>query len=242
MTVFGRTVERAGTDELQLEPWTPTWTPVHRSDETNVNPVAVPLTGWPTDPVEFDTDDPKLVWRIEGTWLAGNSVAFGSKTLVQDPLGRHYVMVAEEGSTRPPPVTVSPFDDVQLRELKRLRLDGAALTTRVRRGANGEKVWQVVAFDEQEVSRALALRPDQAVSVVPAEWTADSVQRTQQTIRDRAEQWPLLSTGQRNGADGGPFAFTLRVGWLTPELLQLFQTTPPGLLALDVWLGPAEDG
>ena len=38
-----------------------------------------------------------------------------------------------------------------------------------------------------------------------------------------------------------PHAFTLRVGWLNRELLQLYETTPPGLLALDVWLGPAAD-
>ena len=242
MVVYGRTVELAGTGEVKLEPWEPSKTAVHRRAEAEVHRFAVPVTGWPADPIEFDTDDPKLVWRIEGTWRAGNIITFGGRTLVQDPWGRHFVLDAEERGMLPRKDPPSPFDGGQELELKRLRGEGAVLTTRVHRNASGEKVWEIAAFDPQLVSRALELRPDQHVSVVPAEWSADSVRHTRQAIRERSDPWPVLATGQRNGADGGPFAFTLRVAWLNPELLQLYETTPPGLLDLDVWLGPAADG
>jgi len=238
--VFGRTVELAGTGELKLEPWDPSTTPAHRRDGARVHSYAVPLTGWPAETSAFDIADPKLVWRIEGTWHAGNTIAFGSWTMVQDPWGQHFAMDAEDRSTRPVK-NMSPFDDGQLRELKRLREEEVVLTTRVRRDPSGEKVFDIVAFDQQEASRAMGLRPDQRVRVVQAEWNADSVRRTREAIREGTEQWPVLSSGQRNGADGEPFAFTLRVGWLNRELLQLYETTPPGLLALDVWLGPAAD-
>ena len=238
--VFGRTVELAGTGELKLEPWDPSATPAHRRDEARVHRHAVQLMGWPAEALDFDSADPKLVWRIEGTWHAGNTIAFGSWTMVQDPWGQHFAMDAEDRSTRPVK-NMSPFDDGQLRELKRLREEEVVLTTRVRRDPSGEKVFDIVAFDQQEASRAMGLRPDQRVRVVQAEWNADSVRRTREAIREGTEQWPVLSSGQRNGADGEPFAFTLRVGWLNRELLQLYETTPPGLLALDVWLGPAAD-
>lgn len=239
--VFGRTVELAGTGELRVEPWGPSKIPVHRRDDGEVHPFSVPVTGWPADPVEFDSDDPKLVWRIEGTWLAGNTIAFTSRTLVQDPWGRPFVLDAEDRGTLPRKNPATPFDDDQVRELKRLREEGAVLATRVHRDSTGEKVWEIAAFDPPLVSRALALRPDQRVSVLPAEWSADSVQHTRQAILERSEQWPVLSTGQRNGGDGGPYAFTLRVAWLEPELLRLYESTPPGLLDLDIWLGPAAD-
>jgi hypothetical protein len=240
--VFGRTVQLAETGEVKLEPWDPSRRPVHRRAEDNrpedrVHPYAVPLTGWPADPFDFDAGDPKLVWRIECTWQAGNTIAFGSRALVQDPYGRDFVLDAEDRSPRPVK-NLSPFDEVQLRELKRLRQEGIVLTTRVRRDPSGEKVFDVAAFDEQAASRSLALRPDQRVYVVAAEWSAESVRRARQAI-ESSDQWPTLATGGTNGANGGPFALTLRVAWLVPELLALQETTPPGLLEIDVWLGPA---
>lgn len=238
---FGRTVEIAGTGEVRVEPWSPSVLPVHRSDEAEVHPCAVPLTGWPVEPVEFDAADPKLVWRIEGTWLAGNTVAFGSRTLVPDPMGQHFVLDMTDHDPRPPKAPPSPLDETQQRELKRLQQDGAVLATRIRRDADGEKVWDIVAFDEQQVSRALALRPDQRAGVLRAEWSADEVQRAESAIREVWDEPPVLSFGAGNGSDGGPFAFTMRVGWLTPAMLRLFESTPPGLLDLDVWLGPAAD-
>jgi hypothetical protein len=243
--VLGRTVQLAEPGELKLEPWDPSRLPAHRRvevrrPEDRVNPYAVPLTGWPAEPVDFDAADPKLVWRIEGTWQAGNTIAFGSRALVQDPYGRDFVLDVEDRGPRPVK-NLSPFDEVQLRELKRLRQEGVVLTTRVRRDSHGEKVFDVAAFDEQEASRALALRPDQRVCVVPAEWSAESVRRARQAI-ERSDEWPTLSTGGTNGANGGSFAFTLRVAWLVPELLELQETTSPGLLNIDVWLGPASPG
>jgi hypothetical protein len=239
--VFGRTAEIAGTGELMLEPWGPSMIPVHRREESEVHPCAVPLTGWPAGPVEFDAADPKLVWRVEGTWRAGNTIDFGSRTLVQDPVGRDYVLNVADRGPQLPEAPPSPFDENQQRELRRLQEDGAVLATRIRRDADGEKVWDIVAFDQQQVSRALALRPDQRASVLRAEWSADDVQRARNAMREVWDERPVLAVGQSNGSDGGPFAFTMRVGWLTPAMLRLYESTPPGLLDLDVWLGPAAD-
>ncbi|MET0865512.1 MAG: hypothetical protein ABWZ98_14365 [Nakamurella sp.] len=239
--VFGRTVELTGTGEVFLEPWGPSMIPVHRREEAMDHPCAVPLTGWPADQVEFDAADPKLVWRVEGTWRTGNTIDFGSRTLVQDPVGRDYVLGVADRGPQAPKAPPSPFDENQQGELRRLQDDGAVLATRIHRNADGEKIWDIVAFDQQQVSRALALRPDQRASVLQAEWSADDVQRTRTAMREVWDERPVLAVGQSNGSDGGPFAFTMRVGWLTPAMLRLYEATPPGLLDLDVWLGPAAD-
>ncbi len=237
--VFGRTVELVGTGEVTLEPWDTSKLPAHRRAEATVHPDAVPLTGWPNDPVEFDAADPKLVWRVEGSWLDG-TIAVSSRSLVQDPISRHFMLDVPDRSALPRRPQ-SPLDDHQQRELKRLQDIGDVLAIKIRRAANGKKVWVIVAFDPQRVAEALSLRPDQKALVEQAEWDAESVQRTREAFRSYWEQSPVLSFGQTNGVDGGPFAFTLRVAQPTPELLHLHEATPRGLLDVDVWLGPAAD-
>jgi hypothetical protein len=39
--------------------------------------------------------------------------------------------------------------------------------------------------------------------------------------------------------DGRPLVLTASVAWLEPESLTFYESTPPGLLELDVWLSPA---
>ena len=84
------------------------------------------------------------------------------------------------------------------------------------------------------------LRPDQHVSVEPSPWTAATVEATRAAISGRTEEWHVFASGQRKGTTNLPLVFTMSVAWLEPELLELYEATPPGLLELDVWLRPAD--
>jgi len=69
--------------------------------------------------------------------------------------------------------------------------------------------------------------------------TAATVKGTRAAISGHVEEWHVFASGQRKGTTSLPLVFTTSVAWLEPELLELYQATPPGLLELDVWLSPA---
>jgi len=105
---------------------------------------------------------------------------------------------------------------------------------------NGDVVLSIVTSDPTAVRDELNLRSDQQVSVDQSPWTSATVETTSDALIEHGDEWHVHSFGRRKGVDGRPLALRASLAWLEPESLTFYQSTPPGLLELEVWISPAE--
>jgi hypothetical protein len=240
VVVLARSLED-GDGNVFIEPWSPALLPAHRVAEPG--PLAVPITRWPAGPVVVDDvvvgaeTVPGQVWRIEGIWRSG-TVEFISRTLTEHPRAKHFRRGPSPTAGRTLTWT-SPLDGAQQAALEQKRAEGLVVTSYPSKNPDGEVVYTIFADDPPAIRDALDLRPDQRVSVEPSPWTAATVEGTRAALIDSGDEWHLHAFGTGRGVAGRPPVLTASVAWLEPELLELYQATPLGLLELDVWISPA---
>ena len=226
-----------------LEPWSPALSPAHRVAEHGAGPHSVPVSGWPAGPVVVDEvvvggeTVPGQVWRIEGTWRSG-TVEFISRTLTEHPRAKHFHQGSSPTAGRPRTWT-TPLDSTQQSALELQRAEGLVVASWPIKKPDGDIVLSIVTSDPPAVRDALNLRPDQQVSVDLSPWTAGTVEATSDALIEHGDEWHVHAFGRRKGVDGRPLVLTASVAWLEPESLTFYESTPPGLLELDVWLSPA---
>ena len=226
-----------------IEPWGPAELPAHYDAEPG--PFAVPITGWPREPVVVDAavaegdTVPGQVWRIEGTWRSG-TVEIGSRSLTEHPRAKLFHRGPSPSAPRQAKWS-SPLDSTQQAALEQKRAEGLVVTSYPSKNPGGDVVYTISTTDPSAVRDALDLRPDQQVLIELSPWTAATVEATRAALIDRGDEWHSYSIGTGRGVAGGPVVLTYSVAWLEPDLLELYEATPPGLLELDVWLSPAEE-
>ncbi len=168
------------------------------------------------------------------------TVEVGSRTLTEHPRAKLYHRSPSPSAGRQVKWS-SPLDSTQQAALEQKRAEGLVVTSYPSKNPGGDVVYTISTTDPSAVRDALDLRSDQQVLIELSPWTAATVEATRAALIDHGDEWHSYSIGTGRGVAGGPVVLTYSVAWLEPDLLEVYEATPPGLLELDVWLSPAEE-
>ena len=147
--------------DVFIEPWGPAELPAHYDAEPG--PFAVPITGWPREPVVVDAvvaegdTVPGQVWRIEGTWRSG-TVEFGSRSLTEHPRAKLFHRGPSPTAGRQAKWT-SPLDSTQQAALEQKRAEGLVVTSYPSKNPDGDVVYTISTSDPSAVRDALTCGP-----------------------------------------------------------------------------------